>query len=372
MKLKAQGAVALPPRGGACAGLQRVRSRRSWPHGYGASTLILVVALLITGLVQSESPRASAAPGPTDEWQKFVQPGPFTVQHTAKLGTCGGMYGSFQVMDARRQGAVDPLTCNQAFPYGDAAPVGVDMYFPKDSTPTKHPVVVLVPGASGNGGYFSHTAELWASHGFVTIISYDFVSASIENHLLGIGAAIAVNGDPTSPLYHRIDTQRIVVAGHSAGGGGADSMAAIAPSVANATHGTVNIVGALLIQAFIVPPLAAVPVVPTLVLTGEMDKTAPPDGPGRTAVYNRMSAPAWFAIAKDAQHLSSVNGVDHNPFSAAQLAWLIYVTSSTNHDYLRACQVFVGDSWALPRAPELTGVTRNRAAQHRFCSEAAG
>jgi dienelactone hydrolase len=101
-----------------------------------------------------------------------------------------------------------------------------------------------------------HLLKHWASHGFVVVTidgtdlvwedrrwvpaTLDNLESMAENLRAAISYVVRRNGDPKSPLHHRVDAARIVVAGHSRGAAAALIVARTDPRV----------VGGVLIKPF--------------------------------------------------------------------------------------------------------------------------
>jgi dienelactone hydrolase len=120
--------------------------------------------------------------------------------------------------------------------------VRVRIFHPLDPPPAPMPVVVFHHGALMVGperptvyDRFDHLLRRWSSHGFVvcTIDAPELVwtngrlvSSSLsnlmsmsENQRAAIAHLRARNGDPAFPLAGKMDLDRVIVAGHSRGGG---------------------------------------------------------------------------------------------------------------------------------------------------------
>ena len=106
------------------------------------------------------------------------------------------------------------------------------MFRPKDLAQSGlcHPVVTWGNGAGSNPSLYKVLLGHLASHGFVVIASDSpHVSQGSPSPLVaGVTWVLAQNDDPSSVLYHRIDTSHVGATGHSEGGfatttAGADS-----------------------------------------------------------------------------------------------------------------------------------------------------
>ena len=101
--------------------------------------------------------------------------------------------------------------------------------------------------------------------------------------------------------------------------------------------------------------------VPTFTVTGDADETSRPGLVG-TLVYNRITRPAWFAVARGAPHLVTVDPVDTIPFTRAVVAFLLATTGDAT-----GCRAFVGPGWALRADPTFVRTVRNGAAVSTGC-----
>ena len=115
----------------------------------------------------------------------------------------------------RPAGRLDPL--QRAFPYGFASPISTSVYYPADiaASDAKLPVITFVGGILSNAGNYHELMKLWASHGFIVVISSDFINSFPLMHALGILEVAKLDRDPGSALHDRADFSRTLVAGHS-------------------------------------------------------------------------------------------------------------------------------------------------------------
>lgn len=81
-----------------------------------------------------------------------------------------------------------------------------------------YPLVVMANGSGSTFGNYEAVFEHLASWGFVVIGNDDKSSWSGTSSEESLNFAIALNNDPTSSLYHKINTQKLGIAGHSQGG----------------------------------------------------------------------------------------------------------------------------------------------------------
>lgn len=250
----------------------------------------------------------------------------------------------------------DDLECTQAFPYGLQSPVGVNTYFPADIGELgSAPLILFEGGILSDPGHYDALVRQWVSHGFVVMVSYDFVNSLAYLPAIGLAAAMAQNRDPSSPLFGKIDLSRTVLAGHSGGGQATLQAAALFPPIAGLIDPALRIVGALAIEP---GPLAvgALISVPTLFLTGYNDFVVPDFAWVRWWEYNLMfNAPAWIANARGVGHFSPVDGTDAYLSSGTAVAWLKYLAFGDD----TAERFFVGPQWGLKDDPTYFSVERN-------------
>ena len=173
------------------------------------ATLVVLVCL---GLVTA--PADATPPGVARD--DLAAPGPFAVASTARIVPCAGPSAAEQNADARRQGARTALQCTTTQPVIGGPSNSIDFWYPT-TAPGPRPLVVFVPGDGANPGYFAALARHWAGYGFVVAI------ATIRQEILpgspsyGVRRALAAGRDPRSPMFGRIDTRSVILAGHSAG-----------------------------------------------------------------------------------------------------------------------------------------------------------
>ena len=114
-------------------------------------------------------------------------------------------------------------------PIGPTAGVGVDggappqftLFRPKDLTQGGlcHPLITWGNGTGSTPTMYKVLLNNLASHGFVVIGSNspNVAQGNPAPMVVGVTWALAQNDDPTSELYHRIDTTHIGATGHSQG-----------------------------------------------------------------------------------------------------------------------------------------------------------
>lgn len=281
---------------------------------------------------------------------QYGQLGPYSVSTTSVIGDCKGLAGiiipilqGIKVLD-------HTVKCSENFPYGFETPISTAVYYPTHirNINGKLPVVNFVGGILSSTANYYKMAELWASHGFIVTVSGDFINSFPEMHVLGAMEASKLNKDSQSPLYGKVDMSKMIIAGHSAGGGATILTASIPENLLNTIDSDLKIVGALPIEPGPVGVGFTVRV-PTLGLTGALDYVVPaiawPNIWQNNVIKN---VPAWSATANTATHFSPTMEISHNEFAGITVAWLKYIGY---HD-ADAKTYFVGSNYKLKNDPQ--------------------
>ncbi|MGJ0118949.1 alpha/beta fold hydrolase [Williamsia sp. MIQD14] len=338
---------------------------------------VIVIITLVAAVVASSATTASgsaapdvATPAPSvGAVPDLDVPGPYRVTASAPVSPCRGPGAAEQIRSVREQGARSPLLCTDAAPIGRGPDRGVDLYLP-EGAPGARPLIVFVAGSGANPGYFVRTVTHWASHGFVVAVAYDAREIAPESTFAGIRRAVAADADPTSPAHGRIDTGRVVLAGHSAGAAKALEAAslvaappptAITDRIPLTVPAGVRVVGVLAVAPDIYTVVGRFHV-PTLVTSGSEDRTARPEVL-RPLLIDRLAAPTWFVVARGNQHLVAIDPVSDYPLTRIQLAFLEFVTGDSTR-----CPDFVGDAPTVLTDPALTLSVRTAAARSLSCA----
>lgn len=123
-----------------------------------------------------------------------------------------------------------PTAANGSAPASDSRTLRTALYLPRAERPL--PLIVFAHGLGALGRLYFVILEAWASEGYVVAApdfplsraaapggsAYaDYVNQPADLRFL-IDELLRLDGDPTSPLYGRIDGERIGVAGQSLGG----------------------------------------------------------------------------------------------------------------------------------------------------------
>ena len=327
------------------------RARRSPRRLVG----VVVVALISATALLAAPATGAASPGTTARGL-FTTPGPYQVSSTTQVAPCEWPLGQNPADYADLVGTVIDAQCSGAFPYGPDSPIGVNLYYPENAARGQQfPALVWSPGTITDPGMYDAAARLWASHGIVVAVPHDFINSQPDVPLLGVAALAHANRDPVGPLHGRVDLGRTALGGHSAGGAASQRAQPILAQFGHLIDPVLRIISLLAVEPAPGATGSAV-TVPALVLTGEDDAVIPPRGYPKTEQYDEMhSAPAFFAIARGATHVTPIAPVADNSFSGATTAWLLY----TLQDDATAARFFVGEHWLLASDPDFTGAERN-------------
>jgi hypothetical protein len=193
------------------------------------------------------------------------------------------------------------------------APVAFTLFRPMDLAQGGlcHPVVTWGNGTGAAPTTYRTLLTQLASHGFVVIASNspNVAMGTPPPMVAGVTWVLAQNDDPTSVMYHRIDTTHVGATGHSQGGfatttAGADMHIVTIAPIAGATA-TRNLHG------------------PALLLCGGMDMTVP-----CSMVMNAFNGitnqPVMIAdqLAIGHGNWISFRGGALNPYEVAVTAWM--------------------------------------------------
>lgn len=279
-------------------------------------------------------------------------PGPYTVATNAVLSDCRGLLGVL----ARILLLDNNLQCNQSFPYGFASPVSTSVYYPANiKSLDKLPVVNFVGGILSNQGQYTDMLRLWASYGFIVVVSSDFINTAPSMHVLGAVELSKLNQDPTSPLFGKVDLSRTIVAGHSAGGGASILSSSLMPQTLKAIDPQLDFIGSLPIEPGPIG-LGSTVRTPTLVLTGAADVVVPAWAWPRLWQGGLIrTVPGWSATAHNATHFSPVRVVRENEFAGITTAWILYLAKNDP----AAKAYFVGEDYKLARDPQFIRLAFN-------------
>jgi triacylglycerol lipase len=100
---------------------------------------------------------------------------------------------------------------------------GGQLYYPTASG--TYGAIAVSPGYTGTSSTMTFWGERLASHGFVVIVIdtntlFDQPDSRARQLKAALDYLATQNGRSSSPIYRKVDTSRLAVAGHSMGGGG--------------------------------------------------------------------------------------------------------------------------------------------------------
>lgn len=206
------------------------------------------------------------------------------------------------------------------------------IYYPEMAATHPVPATTLCAGYLGDKEDMAWLAQRIASHGII-VINFDPADSSstlpktwANGHKACLATLRAENERLESPLYHRIDTERLCLAGYSMGGGGA--LLAAADSGAEVS----NVVA-------LHPWLEPVPVrfavsCPVLMFGGTMDTGTTTYMIETILMALPGTADALFIEVMNAEHIDPLNqGNFHELYSNFIIAWLQYYAAGRT-DYL--------------------------------------
>ncbi|MFI5776176.1 alpha/beta hydrolase [Nocardia sp. NPDC051570] len=291
---------------------------------------------------------AAADPDTQDLDTLYGEMGPHQIRQTAETVACPSAFTA--------ENLITPPRCQGTFPFGSASPIGVQLYYPADiDRLAKAPAIVFTPGIDADPGYYDAMLAQWASYGFVVAVSYDFVNTFSEMQFIGLAILRQRDLDPASPLAGRIDFGRILLAGHSAGGGSALLASNVIPRF-QALDPAFRVVGALALEP---GPLAITNFVtiPALIIENARDTVVPAGSWPNWYQYPGLSAaPAYLATRKAATHTDTQNPLlALNTEHSLAIAWLLTLGMRDP----TAGRFFIGPDWKLPTEPNYSNVERN-------------
>ncbi|MFI6166384.1 hypothetical protein ACIBCN_06305 [Nocardia sp. NPDC051052] len=217
------------------------------------------------------------------------------------------------------------------------------------------PAIFYMPGFMAEPAWYAASARYWASYGYVVVMPYDLWNSTVELPLMGAQTLAGANNDPNSPLHGKVDLGRVVMAGHSGGGGAVAMGAVLPPDVYRQIDPAFRIIGAVPTES---SPVAAGFVfdVPTLYLTGCADAIVWHWYLIRWLGYQTaLRAPAYLACVRGANHNTPMDGPAYNAFAPLTLGWAQYLAKGDQE----AARYFVGPQWSLPGDPRVEYAFRN-------------
>jgi len=189
---------------------------------------------------------------------------------------------------------------------------GGTVYSP--NTAGQYALVAMCPGFTATQSSVAALGRRLATHGFVVVTintnsSLDFPPSRGTQLLAALRTVSAL---ATGPVAGKVDTARLVVSGHSMGGGGA--------LYASQTNTAIR--ASVPLAPFSFDPVFNTPV-PQLLIGGQNDTVAPPVIHART-FFNAMpnATVKTFAEITGGQHSFPTGSTAHQPSSKLHIAWI--------------------------------------------------
>ncbi|MFD2742045.1 MULTISPECIES: poly(ethylene terephthalate) hydrolase family protein [Sphingobacterium] len=278
-----------------------------------------------------------------DANNEYGKMGPYTVSTNAVRGDCLQLVGvATKVLGTIR--ILDPgIRCSSSFPYGFDSQFSTEVFYPANiKSLDKLPVINFVGGILSDQGHYTTLASLWASYGFIVVNSGNFINTVPTMHIFGAKEVSNLNNDPSSDLYNKVDLSKMIIAGHSAGGGATLLTSSLSQTALNLIDPHIRIIASLPIQP---GPLAlgSTAKAPTFLLTGLLDLVVPAWGWPQLQGNFIRSVPAWTATATTATHLSPTEPLGKNEYAGISVAWMLY-NGKNDKD---AANYFIGKDFRL-------------------------
>ncbi|EPD47813.1 alpha/beta hydrolase [Corynebacterium sp. HFH0082] len=289
--------------------------------------------------------------------KEFGAMGSHPVAATREAMPCDGVvYTIYNRVLRDLHGLNDSTGCYDVLPESaNASPVGAQLIYPADiDSMESAPLMVLSPGIGTEPGMYDAQARLYASHGYVVALGYNFTNWFAPQMVLAASVAAAANEDESTPLAGKIDFSRTMLVGHSAGGGSAIFLnnrmdkAFQAAGIDMVTRGLVAINPGPSDAGLISTP----PEIPSLVAIAEHEDIVPLDADRRG--YRDAAGPAWEAVVTGSYHGTYLDDPSKNVLGSLVLSFSEYVLDGTN----RAKAVYEGANYGLAAASELKDVQR--------------
>lgn len=289
-------------------------------------------------------------------YNQYAAMGPYSTVATVKSQPCGPVYTMYTQMLRDHHNNKMTHKCWGTFPDGMKSPKDVQFVYPRNiSRMGKLPVIIYTPGIAAEPGLTDHLYHLWASHGYIVVVSYTFFNWTGYTDVQGAARLLTEAKNAASPLHGHVDQRHVVLTGHSAGGGSTESGAGwLLPTVEKQYPG-LRVVAAVPMQ-----PGPGVMVqrkyitVPVFYLTGEKD-TVCTDVSIRSRYKTVTETPAWIGMVRGATHGQEMDHWRYSVFGAAVLAF----SDMQVHHSQRARQFFVGPHYFLANDAAFTHVERN-------------
>lgn len=287
--------------------------------------------------------------------------GPHETTQTVAAVDCGLVFSIYEKVLFASHNNKSPHKCWGTFPDATKSPVGVQYVYPKNINKMgKLPVIIYTPGIGAEPGMTNDNYKLWASNGYIVAVSYSFLNWTGYTDVNAAGDLQKQAKDPKSPLYGHIDQSKVVLTGHSAGGGSTESGAGwLLPRMQEKFPG-LKVVGAVPLQPG--PSLffqASLISVPTFIVSGERDDVCPDPFWVRTLYKNIDKAPAWIAMMKGAYHGQGMDHPRHSAIGASVMSFADWVAKGDQ----KAKEIFVGPNYFLKNDAAFMKVERNAKAE---------
>lgn len=311
---------------------------------------------------------AAAAPQPvkTDDagvvtggymQNSFGNQGPYEVTQTISAADCGFIFSTYEKILFNDHNNKEGHQCWGTFPDATKSPVGVQYVYPKNIDKLgKLPVILYTPGIGAEPGMTNSMYNLWASNGYIVAVSYSFINWTGYTDVNGAADLQKQAKDSKSPLFGHIDYSKVVLTGHSAGGGATESGAGwVLPQMEKKFPG-LKVVGAVPLQPG--PSLffqQALITVPTFVVSAENDTMCPDDAWVRPLWKKIDKAPAWIAMLRGATHGQAMDKPKYSANAAAVLAFAEWQAKGNT----KARDIFVGPNYFLANDAAFMKVERN-------------
>ena len=204
----------------------------SGSNGVGGSLQLAGGAATTAGLAATGGRRSGAGGVPAVGGRSGVGAGGASVAAGGTLPQAGAngtecTIGTWPAADPTAAGPFATVTDNNVGPTAGVGAAGAGsapqftMFRPKDMTQGAlcHPVVTWGNGTSANPSMYRVLLNNLATHGFVVIASNspNVLQGNPAPMIVGVTWVLEQNDDPSSVLYHRIDTTHIGATGHSQG-----------------------------------------------------------------------------------------------------------------------------------------------------------
>lgn len=297
------------------------------------------------------------APEPGQLRKEFGAMGSHPVAATREAMPCdGAVYTIYNRVLRDLHGLHGTTGCYDVLPESaNASPVGAQLIYPADiDSMESAPLIVLSPGIGTEPGMYDAHARLYASHGYVVALGYNFTNWFAPQMVLAASVAAAVNADESTPLAGKIDFSRTMLVGHSAGGGSAIFLnnkmdkAFQSAGIDMVTRGLVAINPGPSDGGLLSTP----PEIPSLVAIAEYEDIVPFDTDRRG--YRDAAGPAWEAVVTGSYHGTYLDDPSKNVLGSLVLSFGEYVLDGTD----RAKAIYEGDNYRLATDSELKDVQR--------------